>query len=156
MPIITFILFLYIVLYFVLAGQAVFYKLCFTQVFRKIPAQHFINIRKLADPILETRLPVIYYSSLAVGITFIGFAIYQGVILTIAFAILAFIFLLADVLLAKKFNIPINTQIRNLVNPSEIIAARLQHDWIRWIDIRGNFILAGFFVLTLYTILRVQ
>ncbi|HTE23497.1 hypothetical protein [Flavitalea sp.] len=153
MPVITLVLFLYVLLYFVLAGQAVFYKLCFTHVFKKIPAQQFINIRKLADPILETRLPVIYYSSLAFGITFIILAVYQGSAITIIFAALAFIFLLADVMLAKKYNIPINAEIRNLVNPSDMIAARLQHDWIRWIDIRGNFILAGFFVLTIYTVL---
>ena len=76
MSMITLVLFLYVLLYFVLAGQAVFYKLCFSQVFKKIPAQHFINIRKLADPILETRLPVIYYSSLAFGITYIILAVY--------------------------------------------------------------------------------
>ena len=153
MSIITLVLLLYVLLYFVLAGQAVFYKLCFSQVFKKIPAQHFINIRKLADPILEPRLPLIYYSSLAFGIAFIILAVYQGSVRTIVFATLAFIFLLADVLLAKKYNIPINAEIRNLVNPSDITAARLQHDWIRWIDIRGNFILAGFFVLTVYTVL---
>ena len=153
MSIITLVLFLYVLLYFVLAGQAVFYKLCFSQVFKKIPAQHFINIRKLADPILESRLPLIYYSSLAFGIAFIILAVYQGSFRTIIFATLAFIFLMADVLLAKKYNLPINAEIRNLVNPSDITAARLQHDWIRWIDIRGNFILAGFFVLTIYTVL---
>jgi hypothetical protein len=153
MSIITIVLFIYILLYFVLAAQAVFYKLCFTQVFRKIPAQHFINIRQLADPILETRLPVIYYSCLAVGLIFSGFAIYQGSLLTICFAVLAYVLLLADVLLAKKYNIPINSEIRQLVNPSESIAARLQHNWIRWIDIRGGFILAGFFILLCYAVL---
>ena len=153
MSIITLVLFLYVLLYFVLAGQAVFYKLCFSQVFKKIPAQQFISIRKLADPILETRLPVIYYSSLAFGVAFIILALYQGSARTIIFSTLAFIFLLADVMLAKKYNIPINAEIRNLVNPSDIVAARLQHDWIHWINIRGNFILAGFFVLTGYTVL---
>ena len=153
MSIITLVLFLYVLLYFVLAGQAVFYKLCFSLVFKKIPAQHFINIRKLADPILEPRLPLIYYSSLAFGIAFIILAVYQGSFRTIIFATLAFIFLMADVLLAKKYNLPINAEIRNLVNPSDITAARLQHDWIWWIDIRGNFILAGFFALIIYTVL---
>jgi hypothetical protein len=149
----TLVLFLYVLLYFVLAGQAVFYKLCFSQVFKKIPAQHFINIRKLADPILETRLPVIYYCTLAFGITYIILAVYYGSAVTITFATLAYIFLLADVILARKYNIPINAEIRNLVNPTDLTAARLQHDWIRWIDIRGNFILAGFFMLIIYTVL---
>ena len=153
MSVFTLVLFLYLLLYFVLAGQAVFYKLCFSQVFKKIPAQHFINIRKLADPILETRLPVIYYCCLALGIVFIILAVYQGSARTITFAALAYIFLQADVIFAKKYNLPINAEIRSLVNPSDITAAQLQHDWIRWIDIRGYFILAGFFVLILHTVL---
>jgi hypothetical protein len=153
MPIISVVLFLYILLYFVLAGQAVFYKLCFTQVFKNIPAQQFIQIRKLADPIIEKRLPLVYYSSLAFGLTFLILSIYEGAVPAIIFAALAFVFLLADVLLAKRYNIPINIEIRTLVNPSESVAYRIQHDWLRWIDIRGNFILAGFILLNIYTVI---
>ena len=153
MSLINLVLFLYLLLYFVLASQAVFYKLSFSNVFKKIPAQQFINIRKLADPLLEARLPVFYYSSLAFGMSFIILAFYQGSMSAVLFASLAFVFLLADVLLAKKYNIPINLQIRNMVEIPEITAARFQQDWLRWIDIRGNFILAGFCTLLLCAIL---
>ncbi|RYY24947.1 MAG: hypothetical protein EOO04_12405 [Chitinophagaceae bacterium] len=153
MPVINVVLALYMILYFVLASQAVFYKLCFSSVFQRIPAQQFINIRKLADPLLETRLPVFYYSCLAFGILFIILSFLQGTIFTQVLAALSFVFLIIDVILARKYNIPINLQIRTVVNPAEVLAVRLQNEWLKWIDTRGNFILAGFLMLIIYTCL---
>lgn len=140
-------MFCYVLLYFILAGQAVFYKLCFTRVFGEIPGSHFIAVRKLADPILAKRLALVYYSSLVLGITLVVMAVINSSLAVITLSALAFLMLVADVVLARKYNIPLNTQIRDLSEPTDAISGQLQYQWLKWIDIRGNFILAGFVVL---------
>ena len=67
--ILTFIHFFYPAVYFLVAGQFIFYQLCFSHVFKQIDARNFLDIRKIADPILQVRLSIIYYSSLALGNT---------------------------------------------------------------------------------------
>lgn len=147
MQILNIVHFVYLVLYFLLAGQASFYKLCFTQVFAVIPASQFLAIRKLADPILQRRLSILYYSSLIFGITFTIYATSLGSLSLKLAAISSLLLLLTDIILAKKYNIPLNTAIRNAVAPGDDLAMEWQRHWLRWINVRGNFIIAGFIVL---------
>ena len=58
--ILTFIHFLNLAVYFLVAGQFIFYQLCFSHVFKQIDARNFLDIRKIADPILQVRLSIIY------------------------------------------------------------------------------------------------
>jgi len=143
----TFIHLLYLVVYFLVAGQFIFYQLCFSHVFKQIHARQFLDIRKIADPILRVRLSVIYYSSLAPGIVFVTADILQNGLLAAILPLLSFILLLTDVLLAKKYNIPLNTKIRETANPSDEYATQLRYDWLKWIGIRGVFVTAGFIIL---------
>ena len=145
---------LYSGLYFILAGQAVFYKLCFAKVFNEIPATEFISIRRLADPILQSRLSIIYYSSLGLGITYLVLMAVYGTPANLVLATLALLLLCADIMLAKRHNIPLNLKIRQIDDTTGALARQLQHEWIKWIEIRGHFILAGFFVLLFLAVTR--
>jgi hypothetical protein len=137
----------YLVLYFLVAGQAVFYFLCFLSVFSDIPPQQFINIRKLADPILALRLSLIYYSSLASGAIFVLLMFLQPGTSAKAIALASYLLLLTDVILAKRHNIPLNTRIRVIKEPSDKEASYLQAEWLKWIRIRGIVVVAGFVLL---------
>jgi hypothetical protein len=54
---------------------------------------------------------------------------------------------LADVILAKKHNIPLNTRIRESKELSGHEARDLQAQWLRWIRIRGSLVMTGFLLL---------
>ena len=145
---------LYLIGYFLIAGQGVFYLLCFARVFNQIPGKDFINIRKLADPILDSRLSLLYYSCLASGTISMVFVLSEGDPLAISFIPVSFLLLLADVILAKKFNIPLNTKIRGITRPTDREAYELQSEWLRWIRIRAIIVIAGFLLLLVYTSLK--
>ena len=143
----TFIHLLYLVVYFLVAGQFIFYQLCFSRVFKQTPARHFLDIRKIADPILQVRLSIIYYSSLAIGILFVAALILRRDPVATILPMSSFILLVIDVVLAKKYNIPLNTKIRETTNPTDEYAKQLQQSWLKWIGIRGVFVTAGFIIL---------
>jgi hypothetical protein len=144
---------LYLLVYFVVAGQAVFYLFCFSEVFKKIPADHFVGIRKLADPILEVRLKIIYYSSLLLGLMLILASVRTGIGAKFLFIMISYLLLLVDVALATRFNIPLNKKIRDLELPVEANSSQLQMMWIKWITLRGRFVLAGFVLLLVTVVL---
>jgi hypothetical protein len=147
MLITNFIRLCFYIVYFLVAGQAVFYLLCFYRVFHEIPARQFINIRKLADPILEIRLRVIYYSSLLLGAAFVALRLSESDIFAKVISVFCFSLLLADVVLAKRHNIPLNARIRQSEELSEQAARELQGEWLKWIRIRGSLVITGFLLL---------
>ena len=62
--------------------------------------------------------------------------------------------LLTDVVLAKRYNIPINSIIELASVDSVPLekAADLQKNWIRWIVLRGRIMIAGFILLLLQNV----
>ncbi len=142
-------LLLYVLLYFALAAQGVFYLLCFRQVFAEGSPGEFIKMRKKAAPILEPRLSIIYYSCLLTGATTLFFSLREGWSASTFFTLISYCFLLADVVLAKKFNIPLNSAIA-LIDPDTVSspqAADIQQTWLRWIGIRGRIMISGFVLI---------
>jgi hypothetical protein len=134
------------------ASQAAFYRICFSQVFRKIPPLQFLIIRKLADPILATRLAFIYYSCLLSGLLVTILLLYQRLSIHSMAVTVSFILLLFDVYLAKRYNIPLNTQARNTSDATETFASELQRNWMKWIDVRSYLTLTGFTILMLVAV----
>jgi hypothetical protein len=141
--------FIYLVFYFVLAGQAVFYLFCFTRVFLMIEPSRFISIRKMAAPLLDHKLRFWYYGCLLSGgcylIVGVGKMTTTGMVLTI----MTYLLLLLDVSLASLYNIPLNKRIDE-INPEKMSEAELgllRNTWLKWIDVRGKLLMAGFIIL---------
>jgi hypothetical protein len=141
--------FIYLLFYFILAGQSVFYLFCFSKVFTMIDASGFITIRKLAAPLLERPLRFWYYGCLVVGVVHLAICFSKMPALWFFFNLLSYILLLLDVVLAKRHNIPVNKIIDGLVqhNTSEAEMSQLRDKWLKWIDIRGRVLIAGFILL---------
>ncbi|RYY26961.1 MAG: hypothetical protein EOO04_10100 [Chitinophagaceae bacterium] len=146
--------FFYKLTYFFLAAQGVFYLLCFSRVFGEGSPLDFIRMRKKAAPILEPRLSLLYYSCLATGAITVGFAFREPFALYAVATIISFAMLLTDVVLAKRYNIPINSIIELASVDSVPLekAADLQKNWIRWIVLRGRIMIAGFILLLLQNV----
>ncbi|RYF93491.1 MAG: hypothetical protein EOO02_24235 [Chitinophagaceae bacterium] len=65
----------------------------------------------------------------------------------------SFILFLLDIVLAKKFSMPLNEQIRMVSTDDEPGGLVLQKDWIRWIGVRGNIALTGFAIMLITVVL---
>ncbi|MET0242222.1 MAG: hypothetical protein ABW174_02085 [Flavitalea sp.] len=146
------VLFVYTCFYFVTAGQAVFYRLCFGQVFLKIPATSFLVIRKLADPLLELKLKIVYFGGLITGVALCVMSITQQSMYQIA-SMSSMLFFVTDLVFAKKYSMPLNEKIRLATLNDHATAVSLQKAWIRWILIRGNLALIGFAVILLAVVI---
>lgn len=149
MNIITIPGFIYLLFYFVLAGQAIFYLLCFTKVFSMINASGFIHIRKLAAPLLDRPLRFWYYGCLLTGILYLSIGFSHMSAPWFLLTLISYVLLVVDVLLATRFNIPVNKTI-DLLKPEETTEDNmdlLRKTWLKWIDVRGKVLITGFILL---------
>ena len=141
--------FLYNLTYFFLAAQGVFYLLCFSRVFGDSSPADFIRMRQKAAPILEPRLSLLYYSCLITGAVTVVLSCTESWSTRAIFTLISYLLLLTDVVLAKRFNIPVNSVIET-VNADTIgsfEAAAIQGTWLKWITVRGRIMIAGFTLL---------
>ena len=67
------------------------------------------------------------------------------------FTLISYLLLLTDVVLAKRFNIPVNSVIEtvNADTIGSLEAAAIQETWLKWITVRGRIMIAGFTLMLL-------
>ena len=138
-----------VVLYFFIAAQGAFYHFGFAKALYQIPAEHFIMLRKMVDPVVRTKFKVLYLSALAVMLLWVLLADKSGGFWSYAFILLSFLFLAADMVLILKFSEPVNALINSAFLNTESGYANARSEWLKFILIRGYFSLAGFGLLIL-------
>lgn len=133
-----------LVVYLIITSQLLFYLIILSDSMKQISLPSFIELRKVVDPLMESRFRTIYYS---------------GIILTLAVVILsarkpdsslfitssiAMVCLIVDVTIALKGNVPINALI-NAYTPGDTTQnwSALRLEWLKLINIRGGFITVG-------------
>lgn len=139
-----------VVLYFFLAAQGAFYRIGFGKALFDISPEGFIELRKAVDPRVRRPLKALYISSLATMLTWLVLAVNSGGLLTYGPVLVAFLLLVADLVLALKRSEPVNQLINSdLLNTRQgFVNAR--DEWMKYIFIRGTLGVAGFLILLLY------
>jgi uncharacterized membrane protein len=133
-----------LIAYLVITSQLLFYMFILSDSLKKVSLNNFLELRKVIDVSFGHRFRVIYYSGLILSLIAVLLYVNEpGSILFITTAI-GFICLVADVAIAMKCNVPLNTLFNNY-QPADVThnwqTLRLQ--WIRFINIRGVFIVIG-------------
>lgn len=121
----------------IIASQGIFYILAGAEGLRNISVQAFAEQRKAIDIAIAGRIKVLYYSALLLGIinlVILGRASFSS---TFMLTLLATLFTLADILMAIKFNVPINNAFASYPEGSIGDWKTLQFDWLKYIVIRG-------------------
>jgi uncharacterized membrane protein len=141
-------LFITLVCYAFVVGQSFFYVLAMSNATKKMQAASYIETRKLIDRELKQTLSLVYYISLASSVLLTAFAVVNPNGLLFICSIIAFIALLADVILALKGNVPLNKAINKWTTTA--YPANWQQYRSRWFNIyhiRQAVNIAGFLTL---------
>lgn len=101
-------LFITLILYVVVISQSFFYMLAMTSVTKSMQPATYIESRKLLDQRLQNTLRGIYYLTLTSLVLLVSFCVINPSGLLFICTVTALVFLVADIALALKGNVPIN------------------------------------------------
>ncbi|MES2810453.1 MAG: hypothetical protein V4619_17595 [Bacteroidota bacterium] len=137
--------------YFLVAAQGANYVvLRFNRSVSLMSPSQFADLRRLTDIAIETPLKVLYLSTVILMALWLLLAYPPKGSSSYLLFVLAFILIVADLVMAIKISIPLNKLILNgNTNP-----IKYQLDWIKWISIRGYFSVTGMVILLLDRIWR--
>jgi len=135
----------------VLASQGIFYALGLAQAVKNISIPAFAEQRNAIDEHIAIKLKFLYYGALILGIVVL-------ILLKEGYHSSTFVFLasstmltMADIVLAVKFNIPINKAFKSY--PGGVVDWNtLRARWIRFILIRGVLSIGAMLLLLLASI----
>ncbi|MBC7949813.1 MAG: hypothetical protein H7Y42_18155 [Chitinophagaceae bacterium] len=104
-------LFITLVLYTAVTSQSLFYILAMSNVTKNMQPATYIESRKLLDKNLQHSLRTVYYLALASSIILVSFCVTNSSGLLFICSIVALIFLVLDIVLSLKGNVPLNKTI---------------------------------------------
>ena len=139
-----------IILYFFIAAQGAFYHFGFGKALYQIPSEHFIELRKAVDPVVRSKFKVLYLSALVVMFVWFLISDKSAGFWSYGFVLLAFIFLIADMVLILKFSEPVNELINSDLLNTEKGYSNARSEWLKFILIRGYLSLTGFAMLIIH------
>lgn len=136
---------LYLLVYSIIASQPIFYVLALGSVQKQMRPASYIEMRNLIDKEIETGLKITYYSLLALSIIMTSLNITQPDKLCFITSLISLITIIADLFLAVKRNIPINSKIREW-SPENYPADWYQYrdKWFYYFNMRRTLTFIGF------------
>jgi uncharacterized membrane protein len=120
----------------VLAAQGMFYLVGPAAALKTISVSAFAEQRVAIDNKIAGNLRILYYSALLLGILVLLMSWKQYDSLPFICTALALLFTITDIVLAMKFNLPINETFKSYPDAPAMWKA-LQLEWIKFIVIRG-------------------
>ena len=132
-------------LYFLLAAQGAFYLLGLHKVMAAMPPSDFVALRKLANPVLEPRLKVLYMLTLLSSVFVLILSARQRDSFGFLLISIATALMLADLVLAMRLSIPLNARVAAVHTKPD--AALFQALWLRQIYVRAILAVSGFAIL---------
>lgn len=140
----------FILLYLIVVSQGIFYLFAASKAFSGISIDAYAEIRNSIDKVIEWRLKLVYPATLLIGLlAVISLIKNPGSLLFITTAI-AFICVVADLVLAVKFNMPINSQFHAYSPGVEGVDWELlRKTWLQYLEYRAGLQLLGFLALLL-------
>ncbi|HTE31092.1 MAG TPA: hypothetical protein VK666_12010 [Chryseolinea sp.] len=120
----------------VLASQGIFYLLGLGEAVKALSVPAFAELRNAIDNAIAGRLRFLYYTAILLGVIVLALSFEQYHSLSFWCTAIAVLLTLSDILLAVKYNLPINKMFKSYPEDS-IPWQNLQAEWIRFIIIRG-------------------
>lgn len=136
-----------LVVFIILASQGMFYFLAGAEALRNVSVPTFAEQRKAIDIVIGSRLQYLYYSALIIGLVIMVLTARNADWRLFGITAIATALIVTDVVLAIKFNIPINKAFHNYPNEGGVDWRYLQISWLRMIVIRGIITCSALFVL---------
>lgn len=142
------ILLLYLTCYLLVSAQLLYYVVVMGEALKKIPIQHFLQLRKSVDPLVVARYQWLYGLSLVLSASAMLLAQRDSNSLVGICLIISCACLVLDIALALKGNQPLNAMVNGDALGERWPAWEiLRFQWIRFIRFRG--VISGVGMVTL-------
>ena len=141
-------LFINLLMYAFVISQSFFYILAMSGTMKKMQAATYIETRNLLTEKLKAPLQIVYYLALATSILLVAFCVVNPSGLMFSCSVISLLALVADMLIAVKGNIPLNTYISSWTvgsYPADWRAYRSK--WFSLYHIRQGINITGFISL---------
>lgn len=150
MIVINIIRLLHLLSYLVIASQLVFYLVILGDAMKLISLNNYFEQRRVIDMLMNRRFKIMYYACLVLSlITTILAGVAPASLFFISTA-LAFLCVVADVVIAQKKNIPLNTLSNTYKSANENQEwENVRTQWLKFIHYRGLIIMIGMTALLL-------
>lgn len=141
---------LFLLLFLIIVSQGTFYLFALGKALSDISIDAYAEVRNATDQVIEWRLKFVYPAALLCGlITALALIKTPGSFVFITTAIALFC-LIVDLVLAVKFNMPINTEFHSYSTDAHGIAwESLRQKWLAFMGYRGMVQVIGFLSLLL-------
>lgn len=136
-----------LIVFIILASQGMFYFLAGAEALRNVSVPTFAEQRKAVDLVIGTRLQILYYAAIIIGFAIMVLSAKSADWRLFIITTIATVLIVTDVVLAVKFNIPINKAFLNYPDEGGVDWRLLQISWLKMIVIRGVFTCTALFVL---------
>lgn len=138
----------FLLLFLVVVSQGIFYLFCLSKTLSGIPIDTYAEIRNSIDQVIEPRLKLVYPATFLVGLAATIFLIKSPGSPAFITTAIAFLCVSIDLLLAIRFNIPINTQFHQYAtNVQDLDWESLRSTWLKYLEYRGVVQVIGFLSL---------
>jgi hypothetical protein len=134
---------LQLVSYLLVTSQLLFYLVILIDALRVVSLQNFLEQRKVINTLFEGRFKAMYYACLVLSLTVVVISIKDVSSPIFITSLIAFICLVADVVLTIKGNGPLNARTNTYVVGQRGNWEELRIDWLRFIKYRGYFSTIG-------------
>lgn len=140
---------LHLVVYFFIAAQLVYYFYLMGDALKQVSIGTFLEERRVVHPLVVKKHQMVYYFGLFLSLLMVVLAQRQQSPLTLVTCSIAFVCIVAEVIISLKGNAPLNTLVQqySLVDTTTDWEA-VRRKWIELIKIRGLLITIG--ILSLF------
>ena len=146
-------IFLNVLVYSVIVSQSFMYMIALRNVQESMGAASYMEIRRLLDRNFLKKFKPVLYTALVLGLALVVAAFVQSSVSLLAGSIVAFVCLLADVLLAIKGNMPINRYINSwTLEAFPVNWIEYRSKWLYWFSWRQVANISGFIALLIAVI----
>jgi hypothetical protein len=133
--------------YFLVTIQLTYYLYLMGDAMKLVSLDNFYEQRKIVHTLVMKKHQPVYYVCLALSILMIILTIKQPASIVFICSCIAFLCLIADIIIAMKGNGPINNASENYISGAAGNWEAMRLQWLKFINIRGVFSTIGFLSL---------
>ena len=138
----------FLLFFLIVVSQGIFYLFAASKAFSGISIDAYAEIRNSIDQVIESRLKFVYPATLLIGLIAVLCLVKAPGSLAFITTAIAFACIIVDIILAVKFNMPINEQFHTYASSMQGTDwESLRKTWLQFLEYRAMVQVVGFLAL---------
>lgn len=140
----------FLLFFLTIVSQGIFYLFALNKALASISIDAYAEIRNATDQVIEWRLKLVYPAALLIGVVTTLLQLKNSGIFVLVTTAIALLCVIVDLVLAVKFNVPINLQFHKYsATLQEVDWVAMRQTWLQTMEYRGLVQVLGFISLLL-------